>query len=106
MLEYTIQENDQAINVLLCGDLDFESTEIVQDDLIHQIPSQRTCVLDFEDVAFVDSTGLGLLIQLVKKLKENESFIQIIHVNEDILNVFELVQIEEIIGESVIIKEM
>ncbi|MGP4040515.1 STAS domain-containing protein [Gracilibacillus sp. D59] len=104
MLEYHLEKTEDNCNVLLHGDLDIESTELVNDELIPQLQSESIICLNFKDVHFVDSSGMGLLIQLVNQLKEEEQVVKIVKVKDDILEVFELLQIPEIIGENVIVK--
>ncbi|SER99023.1 anti-anti-sigma factor [Gracilibacillus ureilyticus] len=101
MLEYQVKHINDRCTVLLAGDLDFDSTEKVAEDLAPQILQYESIQLDFQKVNFVDSSGMGLLIQLVTTLKDNDKEIKIVNVNKDILEVFELVQMPEIIGHDV-----
>ena len=65
MPDFSIDETarDDAVELDLAGDLDMSATfalEPVLDRLLADGP--RRLVLDLEDVAFVDSSGLGLLL--------------------------------------------
>ena len=65
MPDFSIDETarDDAVELDLAGDLDMSATfalEPVLDRVLADGP--RRLVLDLEDVAFVDSSGLGLLI--------------------------------------------
>ncbi|WP_018933384.1 STAS domain-containing protein [Gracilibacillus lacisalsi] len=104
MLEYKMEKADDNCNVLLNGDLDIDSTELVNNELVPKLKYETHIYLNFEDVNFVDSSGMGLLIQLVNQLKDEKQLIRIVNVKEDILEVFDLLQIPEIIGENVIVK--
>ncbi|ENH97149.1 anti-sigmaB factor antagonist [Gracilibacillus halophilus YIM-C55.5] len=103
MLAYQIHEEKNKLFVELEGDLDIESTEIINNELLPRFLQHETVVIDFATVGFVDSSGMGLLIQIVKQMKEKDQQIQIIHVKEDILEVFDMVQMHEIIGNDVIV---
>jgi anti-anti-sigma factor len=65
MPDFSIDETarDDGVELDLAGDLDMSATfalEPVLDRVLADAP--RRLVLDLEDVAFVDSSGLGLLI--------------------------------------------
>ncbi|WP_058306911.1 STAS domain-containing protein [Gracilibacillus massiliensis] len=104
MLEYQLKKTANHCNVALIGDFDIESTEHVNDTLIPELMNYPEVHLNFQKVNFVDSSGMGLLIQIVNQLKEKNQQVKILNVKEDILEVFELVQIPEIIGQEVIVK--
>jgi anti-anti-sigma factor len=57
--------------------------------------------LDFEQISFVDSSGIGLLIALVKNMKERGNRVVITHLSPDVKKVFSLLQLPEILGNDV-----
>ncbi|SHM90463.1 STAS domain-containing protein [Gracilibacillus kekensis] len=104
MLEYQLEKAANHCTVSLNGDFDIESTELVNEILIPELRNQSKVHLNFQKVDFIDSSGMGLLIRVVTQLKEENQKVKILNVKEDILEVFELVQIPEIIGKEVIVK--
>jgi anti-anti-sigma factor len=103
MISYSLFEYEENIEVKFEGDLDIEGTEIVEDKLIPSLENYKMVHLNFVGVPFVDSTGIGLLINLVQTLGEKGSKVTISNVKEEIQEVFELLQLSEILGEEVFI---
>nr|WP_106783636.1 STAS domain-containing protein [Lysinibacillus timonensis] len=104
MFSFNIIEQDEKLKVSLVGDLDIEATEIVEDELSFQLQDTSGQVeLDFQQIDFVDSSGIGLLITIISILKESNRNPTIINLNEDVKQVFQLLQLEEIFGKGVLV---
>jgi anti-anti-sigma factor len=103
MIKYSIHENEDHLEVKLEGDLDIDGTEVVDEELIPRLEKYKTVNIDFEHVPFVDSSGMGLLMNLVQSLKEKGTKVTISNVKQDVYDVFELLQLPEILGEGVFI---
>lgn len=103
MLKYSLIREDENLQVIMKGDLDIESTEIINDELLPKMLAYKNVELNFKEVPFVDSSGMGLLLSLVQQMSENEKNITISNVREDVFEIFELLQIPNIIGEEVFI---
>ena len=100
MLKYSLVELDDNLQILLKGDLDIESTEIINDELIPKILNFNQVNLNFKNVPFVDSSGMGLLLALFHALAESEIKITISNIRVDVFDIFELLQIPDILGED------
>ncbi|MDQ0352523.1 anti-sigma B factor antagonist/stage II sporulation protein AA (anti-sigma F factor antagonist) [Alkalibacillus filiformis] len=103
MLEFTFIEEDDALQVWLKGDLDIEGTEVVDEQLLPKITSYSKVNIDFKEVPFVDSSGMGLLINMVDEIKNTGNTVTISNVRDEVYEVFELLQLSEIIGEEVFV---
>jgi anti-anti-sigma factor len=103
MVKYTFVENNENVEVMLEGDLDIEGTELIEEQLIPSLQEYKTVTLNFDGVPFVDSSGIGLLINLVHTLSEMETKVTICKVRQEIEEVFELLQLSEILGEGVFV---
>src|SRR6185312_15775097 len=53
--------------------------------------------LDLSEVAYIDSTGLGVFVGFYKSLKENEGYVKITGVNTRLKRLFEITGLDEII---------
>lgn len=51
---------------------------------------------DFSKCAFIDSTGLGVIVSVHKKCMENQGDIILQHLNSDVLNVFKLTRLDKV----------
>ncbi|MBM7573325.1 STAS domain-containing protein [Aquibacillus albus] len=101
MFKYSTIEKEKDIEVHLEGDLDIDGTEVVKEELIPMLQEYEQIKINFEKVLFVDSSGIGLLLELVQSLQKKEKKVSIINVTENVANVFELLQLPEILGEEV-----
>ena len=103
MINFSLKEVDRNLEVKIGGDLDIDSTEIVDDQLIPTMEKYEFVNVNFEDVPFVDSSGMGLLLNMVQSLNEKGTKVTISNIRQDVLDVFELLQLPEIVGEGVFI---
>lgn len=103
MFVYRLELDGGTLKVLLSGDLDIEGTEIMENELTPKLTECQKVELNFKEVAFVDSTGMGLLINLVQMLTEQEVIVAISNVRSEIMEVFDLLQLPQIIGEELFI---
>jgi anti-anti-sigma factor len=103
MIRYSYNEAKDHLEVKLEGDFDIEGTEVVEEELIPAMLNYKTVNIDFENVPFVDSSGMGLLINIVKTLKEKGITVTISKVREEVFEVFEIIQLPEILGEGVFV---
>lgn len=101
MLTYKLINEDNEVQVILQGDLDIEGTELMNDELLPILVKYRVVTINMIDVPFVDSSGMGLLIKMVNTLKEQDIKITIFNVIPEVFEVFELLQIPEILGKEV-----
>ncbi|MFS0687694.1 STAS domain-containing protein [Sporosarcina sp. 179-K 8C2 HS] len=93
----------EHVEVEFEGDLDIDGTEVVIDELIPSLESFSSVKLNLKDVPFVDSSGIGLLLDLVKTMQEKGAEVTISNVRQEVMEVFELLQIQEIIGEEIFV---
>ena len=53
-------------------------------------------VFDLSKLNSINSSGLGILISCLKKVKEGNGSLKIINVNEKILNIFKLTKLDKV----------
>ncbi|MFL8936260.1 STAS domain-containing protein [Rossellomorea oryzaecorticis] len=103
MIRFSTEEENENLEVKIEGDLDIDSTEIIDEQLLPLLKTYKTVNLNFEQVPFVDSSGMGLLLNIVQSLGEKGTEVTISHVRQEVKDVFELLQIPDILGEGVVI---
>jgi anti-sigma B factor antagonist len=70
-----IQERDGAVIVELAGELDLYNAHTVRDALLGQAEKNPArLVVDLSRVTFIDSTGLGVLIEARTRLPNKRAF--------------------------------
>lgn len=53
-------------------------------------------VLDMENIAFIDSSGFGALLSIMKKAKKNEGIFRLCNLTPDVMTLFRLLQLHTI----------
>jgi anti-anti-sigma factor len=100
MPDFTIDETprDGGVGLALAGDLDMSATfalEPVLDRVLAGNP--RELVLDLEDVSFVDSSGLGLLIATHERASRADVDMAITGAGPEIQRVFRVAGLEGVL---------
>ncbi|MDQ0207699.1 STAS domain-containing protein [Alkalicoccobacillus murimartini] len=106
MIDFSTEKKEETLYIELHGDLDIDGTEKIENELVPILEKQKEIFLDFSDVPFVDSSGIGLLIHLIESLKEQHITIKLYNIREDVLSVFTILQVSEIIGEDIIVTSL
>ena len=71
-----VDRNDGAVVVHLTGELDLYNAHVVREALLACCAEEPPrLVVDLADVAFVDSTALGVLIEARSRLADRQSFL-------------------------------
>lgn len=102
MIKFSLFPEGENLEVSLMGDLDIDGTEVIE-ELIPEMEKYMEINLNLSDVPFVDSSGMGLLLNLVQTLHVQGIKITISNVREDIMEVFEMLQLPDILGEGVFV---
>ena len=55
---------------------------------------ERKFVVDFERTGYIDSSGLGVLVSLSKKIREQGGELRLANLNEDLRTLFELTKLD------------
>ena len=92
--------DEQDIPVMkLKGEIVFENSnklkEAAKDKLIEA--GYKNLIMDFKEVSFVDSSGIGFILSLFKFLREEKGELVIANVNNKIKQSFEITKISQII---------
>ena len=92
----TIEERDSAVHFLLTGELDISTAQRLEDDLLRiEANRPQLIVLDLTDLAFLDSTGLRLMITADARAREDGRRIEIVNANPMIQRVLRLTRLDE-----------
>ena len=55
---------------------------------------ERKFIVNFSDTDYIDSSGLGVLVSLSKKIREQEGVLRLASLNEDLRTLFELTKLD------------
>jgi len=87
----TIQELDNKYVATLEGELDTAAAAEVEEVLQPLYKSSgKDVVIECEKLEYISSSGLRILISILKGARSSGSKVTMLHVNDDIMNVFRL----------------
>ena len=90
-MKTTIQEIDGKMVVSLNGELDTSAAVEVEQDLqVLNDHEGKDVVIDCTELEYIASSGLRILLGILKKAKTSGSKVTLKNVNDDIKNVFRL----------------
>jgi anti-anti-sigma factor len=94
--DVTSERRGDTVLVRLSGELDISSAPKVEDALARVEPDRPDLiVLDLRDLAFMDSTGLRLLIAADTRARQQSRRLAIVKGPEPVQRVFRITRLEE-----------
>jgi anti-sigma B factor antagonist len=57
---------------------------------------EQEFVIDFSETSYIDSSGLGVLVTLLKRVRERRGKLRLANLNDDLRQVFELTKLDSI----------
>ena len=87
VIDYSISRINDCIVISLHDSIDIVNANSFSQSIEKIInEGSRKIVLDFQDVAFISTTGIGAILKYKDKLEEKKGFIALVGVNEEIRN--------------------
>lgn len=97
-LQVELVEEDNVQFYKVVGEIDAFTAPILKEQLEQAQNRQGLQVeLDLSEVAYIDSTGLGVFVGFYKALKENDGYVKIMGVNSRLKRLFEITGLDKII---------
>ena len=94
-MSFKISQHDDVTVISVTGQLIVGNRQELKDDVIELLEAgSRQFLLDFEDTAYIDSSGLGVLVSLSKKIREKGGELRLANLNEDLRTLFELTKLD------------
>lgn len=95
-MEYTVSEKNNYVIVKLKGELDVASSIQARDIFKGLIDKGKVnIIIDFSDVTFIDSSGLGIIVVAYRNVKEKGGAIKFANVSPRIKKLFEITRTEK-----------
>jgi anti-sigma B factor antagonist len=94
--DVTADDSGGRVHLRLSGELDISTAPKVEDELARVEPNRpETIVLDLSNLAFMDSTGLRLLIAADTRARQQGRRLLIVKGPEAVQRVFRITRLEE-----------
>lgn len=94
-MNFEVTSRDDVTIVEVTGQLIVGNRQELKDDVLRLLSSgARKFLIDFKDTAYIDSSGLGVLVSLSKKIRERGGEMRLSNLNEDLRTLFELTKLD------------
>lgn len=85
-------KNQGAVSIInLKGYLDAHTAPILENNFVDLI--EKSCyqiVVDFKDLAYISSAGLGVFMAYIEKIRDSKGDIKLSGMNDKVYNIFDL----------------
>ncbi len=96
-MDFTVDEFGDVRAVRIAGNLDTQTSQVAQEQLMRLIDNGATKILvDFEDLNYISSSGLRMLLVAVKRLEGTSGQLRICNANKMVREVFDTSGFSEI----------
>ena len=97
MFDAKIKQKDDNLTINLSGDLDIYSEKEFKKFVEEKLkPTNTDIVFDFSELSYIDSTGLGMFINIYKDQIEKNKTIKIINAKDNIKKLFKITDLTEL----------
>ena len=94
--KYDSEKENWIVNV--SGELDVPCADILKDELNERIDEKFSdVILDMSDLQYIDSTGVGVIVGIMKRLKPEDKKISLINTKNNVKKIFKITGLDQII---------
>lgn len=91
----TSKENNDILVVDVDGQLIVGNRQELKQKVLDELEGgERKFLIDFSNTGYIDSSGLGVLVSLSKKIREQGGELRLANLNEDLRTLFELTKLD------------
>lgn len=96
-LEIAIDRSDEGCVLTLSGEVDLYTAPNLKQAIVDIVDDGCTSlVLDLEQVSFIDSSGLGVLISGLRRVKEHGGTLRLVCTKDSILKIFRITGLDKV----------
>jgi anti-sigma B factor antagonist len=94
-MSFAIAKNGEVITVEVDGQLIVGNRQELKSKVLDEMEKgSRKFLIDFSRTGYIDSSGLGVLVSLSKKIREQGGELRLADLNEDLRTLFELTKLD------------
>ena len=92
---FSVVKQDDVTVVDVEGQLIVGNRQELKQKMLEELEGgARKFVIDFSETGYIDSSGLGVLVSLSKKIREQGGELRLSGLNEDLRTLFELTKLD------------
>lgn len=96
-MEYKIDKQDDKVNITVSGRIDTTTAPQLEEAILPEIDGAKEVVMDFNELEYISSAGLRLLLMLQKKMNAANGTFTILNVNDFVMEVLEMTGFKDIL---------
>jgi anti-sigma B factor antagonist len=94
-MSFAIERDDDLLTVVVDGQLVVGNRQELKQLVLDEVEQgARRVLIDFTDGGYIDSSGLGALVSLNKRVREQGGELRLAGLNDDLRTLFELTRLD------------
>lgn len=94
-MNFDVQKHDDITVIGVEGQLIVGNRQELKQQVLEELENgSRKFLIDFANTGYIDSSGLGVLVSLSKKIREQSGELRLANLNEDLRTLFELTKLD------------
>ena len=94
-MSFTLKKTGDVVVVDVEGQLIVGNRQELKQKVLDELEKgERKFLIDFSQTGYIDSSGLGVLVSLSKKIREHGGELRLADLNEDLQTLFELTKLD------------
>jgi anti-sigma B factor antagonist len=94
-MSFTITKQGDVVVVDVEGQLIVGNRQELKQKVLDELEKgERKFLIDFSRTGYIDSSGLGVLVSLSKKIREQGGELRLANLNDDLKTLFELTKLD------------
>ncbi len=91
-------ERDNSVCVVsLTGEVDVYTAPRLKEELVSVIEGGcENVIVDLEQVGFIDSSGLGVLVSALRRARERDGVVRVVCTRDNILKIFRITGLDKV----------
>jgi len=96
-LDISTQHKGTACTIALSGEVDVYTSPQLKQTIVEAIDAGCVnIVVDLENVGFIDSSGLGVLVSGLRRVKERQGTLRLVCTHDGILKIFRITGLDKV----------
>jgi len=94
-MSFSLERTDDVLIVTVDGQLVVTNRQEFKQAILDAVEQGvKLVVVDFTDSGYIDSSGLGALVSLSRRLREGNGDLRLVGLNDDLRTLFELTRLD------------